>query len=70
MNPGDIIQITNETHPWYPSLLIVSEVKAWGVVAYALIPTSNDNSKPVGLAFNRINSNDYEKVGSAVITNE
>jgi hypothetical protein len=38
---GDVVQITNEKHQWFGCLLVVSEVKGWGVLAYCLIPKSN-----------------------------
>lgn len=28
---GSVVQITDGNHAWFPSLLIVSEVKSWGV---------------------------------------
>lgn len=38
---GDLVQITHEEHPWFPAVLIVSEVKRWGVLAHIIVPTSN-----------------------------
>ena len=67
MNVGDIVQIVNENHAWYPCLLIIDEVKSWGVQAYALIPKSNDGSEPVSLAYNRIKTEDFVVVGVASI---
>lgn len=64
---GDIVQIVNEKHPWFPCLLIVDEVKSWGVQAYTLVPRSNDGSESVGRAYNRLKSEDIEKVGVASI---
>lgn len=63
---GDIIQITNKEHNWFPCLLIVDEVKSWGCTAYALIPNPQSST---GQAFNRIKAEDYEKVGTAHIVN-
>jgi hypothetical protein len=61
MNRGDIIQITDENHEWYTGLLVVDEVKPWGVQAYLpMIPKS-------GAAFIRLKSGSFEKVGTAVI---
>ena len=67
MKRGDIVQIVNEGHPWFSTLLIVDEVKNWGVQAYALIPNANDGSKPVGAAFNRLKNEDIVIVGTANI---
>lgn len=63
--PGDIIQITDEKHSWYPCLLIVDEVKSWGVQAYISVPQSNDGTVAPGAAFNRLNWADFELVGHA-----
>lgn len=61
---NDIIQITDDTHHWFPCLLIVSEAKSWGVQAYAHIP-SNEGKR--SQAFNRLKDGEYEVVGKAVI---
>lgn len=67
IHKGDIIQITEEGDPWFPALLIVSEVKPWGVQAYAIILNSNDGSKKVGNAYRRLKFELFEKVGMAMI---
>lgn len=64
---GDIVQITDESHPWFPCLLIVDEVKNWGVQAYAIVPKSNDNSELPAQAFNRLSFDIIEKVGHASV---
>lgn len=64
--PGDIVQITNPLHPWYPCLLVVDEVKSWGVQAYVSIPRSNSN-RDVGDAYNTLVSTDFEIVGVAQV---
>jgi hypothetical protein len=63
----DIVQITDATHAWYPCLMVVSEVKTWGVQAWAFIPKSNDGSEPPGQAYNRLRWAQVEKVGTAII---
>jgi hypothetical protein len=67
---NDIIQITKEGHPWFPCLLIVDKIHEWGVQAYALIPESNDGSKPVGEAYTRIPFGDFALVGMARVFSE
>jgi hypothetical protein len=62
---GDIIQVTDETHHWYPCLLIVQEVRTWGVQAYLVIPDNTDG--PNGTAYIRIEKGAYECVGAAVV---
>lgn len=65
MNPGDIVQIINEKHHWYPCLVIVSEVKSWGVQGYLTIP--QDNSGNVANAYIRLTNEDILIVGKAAI---
>ncbi len=70
MEKGDIVQIVDKKHAWYPAILIVDEVKNWGVQAWALIPGSNDGSEPVGKAYNRLPFNVIQLVGTANIIPE
>ncbi len=48
-------------------MLIVDEIKPWGVQAYALVPKSNDGSTPAGQAFNRLPYGCFKKVGEALV---
>ena len=64
-NVGDIIQITDEKHAWFPCLLIISDVKQWGVIAYITIPKSNDGSEFPSRAFNRLSYGGFERVGTS-----
>jgi hypothetical protein len=68
MQKGTIVQITNNEHHWYPCLVIVSEVKSWGIMGYLSIPA--DNSGNVGNAFIRISTGQFEVVGEALIVVE
>ena len=67
MKKNDIVQITDEKHPWFPCLLIVDEVKPWGVQAACLIPNSNKQND-VRRAFNRLKTEQVEVVGRAAIS--
>jgi len=67
MEKDDIVQIIDAKHPWFPCLLIVDEVKSWGVQAACLIPNSNTKND-VGRAFNRLKTEQVEVVGEAVIS--
>lgn len=65
---GDIVQIIAKDHVRFPALLIVDEVKNWGVLAVALIPVNNIGNEPIGRAYNRLPYNIILKVGKAAIT--
>ena len=45
----DIVQITDETNKRFPCLLIVDEVKSWGIQAYITLPANGD--VPTGNAY-------------------
>lgn len=62
----DVIQITDPKHHWFPCLLIVTEVRSWGVVALCLIP--NNGRKPTGTAYVRLLFGVFEVVGPAILT--
>jgi hypothetical protein len=62
---NDIVQITDEGHHWFPSLIVVSELKLFGIQGFAFIP-ANDCS-PAGQAYIRISASQYEVVGKAAI---
>lgn len=62
---GDIIQITDQGNKWFPCLLIVDEVKSWGVQAYITMPRKD--GEPLGNAYYRLQNGQFEKVGSAAI---
>jgi hypothetical protein len=63
---GDIVQIIDEKHHWFPALLIVTEDKGWGIMGYHVV-CNNDPEKPNGLAFIRIKNEQIELVGKAAI---
>ena len=66
---GDIIQITDESHPWYPCLLIVTEPKTWGVQACCLWPESNAERK-IAHGYNRLKNEQIVICGKAHVIPE
>jgi len=70
IKPGDVVQITNPEHPWFPALLVVSEIKSFGVQGYAIAPIDNDPNVPNGQSYNRLKAADYVYVGEATIITE
>lgn len=62
---GDIIQIIDPNNKWFPCLLIVDEVKSWGVQAFVLIP--RNDGEPTGRAYYRIEYGKFEQVGSSIM---
>lgn len=68
LETGDVIQITNAQHHWFPCLVIVSEVKSFGCQGYAMIP-KNDGT-PTRNAYIRLIKADYERIGKAVVVAE
>lgn len=66
----DIVQITDETHPWFPALLVVTEVKAWGIVGFAYMPMDNLPGSYAGRIFDRLETGRFARVGRVVILSE
>lgn len=62
---GAIVQIIDPYHHWYPSLIIVSDVKSWGIEGYVTLP--DNNQKPKGNAYIRLERGTYEVVGKATV---
>jgi hypothetical protein len=59
MEKYDIVQITDIENEWFTALLIVDEVKSWGIQGYIFVPRS-------GRAFYRIENGKFEKVGTSL----
>lgn len=62
---NDIVQIINPEHHWFPALVIVDEPKSFGCQGYIHIPA--DNRGNVNQAYIRLESDDFIKVGEAVV---
>ena len=60
---GSIIQANENAGDWCGCLLIVDEVKSWGVQAYMMVPKK-------GTAFIRLNNDEFDLVGKAVLVIE
>ncbi len=63
MEPGDIVQITDPSDNWYPCLLIVSEVKSWGIQGCVIMPTPKGTRE----AYYRIENGKFQVVGKAIL---
>ena len=61
---GDIVQITNPEHHWFPALIIVSEPKSFGIQGYTVIVSNSP--EPNGRAYIRLKHDEIEFVGCAV----
>jgi hypothetical protein len=67
--PGDIVQITNPDHQWFPCLIVISEPKSFGAQGFAFMP-ANDGSG-TGEAYIRLRFEDFEPLGAnAIILSE
>lgn len=57
---GDIVQADPGATEWGPSLVVVDEVKSWGIQGYTHIPRSGD-------AYIRLQWNEFERTGGKVV---
>jgi hypothetical protein len=60
---NDVIQLDPAQSPWGALLCIVSEVKAWGVQCYALVPRQRD--EPPGSMYLRVETGKFQVIGMA-----
>ena len=62
---NDVIQVNDnfENDQWTGCLMIVYEVKDWGVVAYLRVPMK-------GNAYLRLRHNEYEVIGKAAFVSK
>lgn len=63
----DVVQIIDDGYAWYPCLLLVTQVRPWGVQACVLIPKSNDGSQPPSEAYTRLTWEQIAYVGTAQV---
>jgi hypothetical protein len=60
---NDLIQVNEDGPPnWFRCILVVDEVKPWGVQAYAIIPQARD--KVSADAFMRLEWNEFDTLGA------
>ena len=59
---GDLVQIKPD-HPWGGCVLVVSEIRTWGCIAYVSIP--HNDGTPAGLAYQRLADEEFVIVGQA-----
>lgn len=64
---GDLIQITDATHHWFPAILVVDEVEAFGVQAACVVPQGSAAPGSTEPDFIRLEPADFERVGRAVV---
>jgi len=65
---NSIVQVTDESHYWFPALVVVSELKGFGIQSYTHVI---GNEGPAGQAYIRLKKGQYEWCGHAVVsTNE
>ena len=63
--PGDLVQIVNEGHHWFPAIVVVSESKSFGIQGFVFMPTNDDSG--TGEAYIRLRFKDFEALGANVI---
>lgn len=66
---GDLVQITNRDHDWYRCILVVDQVKSWGIQAGMQLPPGVHEvaCMPDNTTYLRIPNGDYEIVGKGLI---
>lgn len=60
ISKGDVIQVNESLTEWCGCLMIVDEIKPWGVMASMRVPGS-------GITYMMLLSDQYEYIGKAVL---
>jgi hypothetical protein len=60
---GEIVQANQKAAHWFRCLIVVDEVKTWGIQGFTTIPSAN--SDPPGDAFIRLQWDEIEPTGGA-----
>lgn len=68
MKPGDVVQIIDPSHHWFPALLVVDEVKDWGIQGYAT--AINNDPGPCPAAYIRVKNEQIARIGEAIVVSE
>jgi hypothetical protein len=61
MNVGDIVQVNPEKEMFGACLVVVTEVKTWGIQGYV------QNAGVAGQAYIRLKTEDFEPTGGTVV---
>jgi len=67
LNNGDVVQIINEEHRWFPCLLIVDKVKSYGVEAYTITPTFIGGISSITTAPTQLLDSDIKFIGHSKV---
>lgn len=67
VQPGDVIQCDPKTSRWGPVLVIVEEVRPWGVQGYFMMPARVGGGPTTieGRAYVRVKSGEFVRIGRA-----
>jgi len=60
----DVVQITNPKDKWFPSLIVLTEVKESRLMGYCYMPKNDGEG---GAAYRFFKPEDIELIGSAIV---
>jgi len=60
---GDVVQITDESFLWFGCLVIVSELKGFGILGYIAIPSGTAHLP----AYIRLTKDQFSRIGKAIV---
>jgi hypothetical protein len=62
VSEGDLVQINEDGPPhWFRCILVVDEVRSWGIQAYCTIPRAR--GLPAGDAYMRLEWHEFDALG-------
>lgn len=66
--PGDVVQITKVGLPFFRAIIVVTNVRGWGVQGDCLTPLPN--GRAIGEIPMRVRHGDFHLIGPAVVMSE
>lgn len=67
LEPGDLIQVNEKVPHWWRCVLVVDEMKSWGVQAYCTIPGSGQERGRSADAYMRLQWDEFDPLGASSI---
>lgn len=64
IHPGDIVQITDPNHHWFPALIVASEIRSWGCQGFCFVVK---NDAKAGEAYIRLKTGQFEYCGTCIM---
>ena len=63
LHKNSVVQVVDKDHPFFPALVVVDEIKRWGIQGYVNVPTGKETHR----AHVRVKWDSLVRVGQAIV---